>query len=123
MDYQAMFRTAAMTVILGLAGSTALAGDCGEPPAEPAIVDGSEATMDEMVANSEEVKGYIKEADAYLDCREGQVKTEAFKEKSDEDKVKWMQKNKKVLDERNGIGDKFNDQVAEYKKANPQPEQ
>src|SRR5690606_23809846 len=59
-------------------GSTVMANECGEPPAAPPLVDGATATMEAVVANSDEVKVYIADADKYLDCREAAIATEGF---------------------------------------------
>jgi len=105
-------------VFTALTGS-ALASDCGNPPQEPEIVDGATATMEELVANSESVKTYISEADAYLDCREGVVKSDTFKNMSKEEQKAFLEANSVLLKSRNNIGEKFNAEVADYKKANP----
>lgn len=107
-----------ISVALGFS-SLALANDCGEPPAAPALVDGATVTMDEIVANSEQVKAYIASADQYLDCREQVIPTEEFMARPEAEQESYRADNKAVLDKRNGIGDEFNAEVAAFKKANP----
>ncbi|MFA5630753.1 MAG: hypothetical protein WC997_04500 [Porticoccaceae bacterium] len=112
-------RSILLTLALGAFAGSALASDCGNPPQEPEIIDGATATMEDLVANSESVKTYISEADSYLDCREGIVKSDAFKEMSKDDQKAFQNANSDVLKSRNNIGEKFNAEVADYKKANP----
>jgi len=107
-----------MSAALGFS-SLAMATDCGEAPGAPALVDGSQVTMDEIVANSEQVKAYIASADAYLDCRETDMATEAFTAKPKSEQDSYRAANKAILDKRNGIGEEFNKEVAAFKKANP----
>ena len=99
--------------------SVAVAQDCGEVPARPELVDGASSTMDQMVANSEAVKGYIADADAYLDCREAYIVTEEFQALEEGDQQAYRAANKTVLDSRNSISEDFNAEVSAYKEANP----
>lgn len=108
--------------VLGAAlsmGGLAYANDCGEAPVAPQLVDGASVTMEEIVANSEQVKAYIAEADKYLDCREAIIPTEAFTALDESAQAEYRAANKVVLDARNGIGEAFNAEVADFKKANP----
>lgn len=99
--------------------SLALANNCGEAPAAPALVDGAKVTMDEIVANSEQVKAYIATADQYLDCREQIIPTEEFLARPEAEQESYRADNKTVLDKRNAIGEEFNAQVSAFKAANP----
>ena len=112
-------RRVLLTLALGAFTGSALASDCGTLPQEPEIIDGGSATMEDLVANSESVKTFISEADAYLDCREGIAKTDAFKEMSKDEQQAFLKANSDLLKSRNDIGEKFNAEVADYKKANP----
>ncbi len=94
-----------------------LAQDCGEAPKAPELVDGSQATMEELKKNSEAVKTYIADADEYLDCREAYVTSDAFKEMQPARRKAYIDKNREVLSVRNAIGEDFNEQVLEYKAA------
>jgi hypothetical protein len=105
-------------ILLGLS-STALAQDCSEAPVAPDLVDGATASMDQLVANSEEVKTFIAAADSYLDCRYAYRDTVAYKDLSRSDKGAYTDETEEVLDARNEIGDDFNDEVAAYQAANP----
>ncbi|MFA5548537.1 MAG: hypothetical protein WDA10_08370 [Porticoccaceae bacterium] len=100
-------------------GSTVMANECGEPPAAPPLVDGATATMEAVVANSDEVKVYIADADKYLDCREAAIATEGFTALDKSAQDEYRAANKTVLDARNAIGEDFNKEVAAFKKANP----
>lgn len=97
----------------------ALGENCGEAPVAPELVDGKTASMEELVANSEQVKGYIAEADQFLDCREAVIPTEEYKALSKSEQKQYREANKQVLDARNVIGEAFNAEVAGFKKANP----
>ncbi len=101
------------------AGALAIGEHCGEAPQAPEVVDGASVTMDELVANSEQVKAFIDQADAYLDCREAVMPGEAYQALSRADKRQYRDANREVLDARNKIGDSFNQEVAEFQKANP----
>lgn len=91
--------------------------DCGDLPVEPAIVDGSTATMEQLIVNSEEVKAYIAEADLFLDCSEARYKRVSV---SRIHKERVGEQIKSVTARRNEIGEEFNAQVVAYQAANPQ---
>lgn len=88
---------------------------CGEAPVLPALVDGSTSTMEVLVENSKEVKAFIARADEYLDCSEKAYSRIAAKTQ----KEKLREKVKMITQQRNDIGDRFNEQVAAYRAANP----
>ena len=93
--------------------------NCGEPPVSPELVDGASASMEELVANSEQVKAFIEQADGYLDCRESAMPSDEYKALSRSDQKEYREASKRVLDARNDIGEAFNGQVAAYQAANP----
>lgn len=93
--------------------------NCGEPPVLPELVEGASASMEELVANSEQVKGFIEQADEYLDCRESAIPTDEYKALSRSAKKGYRDDNKRVLEARNDIGEAFNGEVAAYQAANP----
>ena len=105
---------------LAFASAPAFSNDCGAVPTTPELIKGAAATMEELVANSQSVKAYIAEADAYLDCNESFVKSEPFTALAPEEKQKVLDVNSKLLNDRNVIGEKFNEEVVAYKAANPQ---
>ncbi len=105
---------------LAFCASPLLAGDCGERPEAPEVIDGASASMDELVANSESVKAFIAEADTYLDCNEELATSDEFKELDPAEQKRIIKVNKALLKERNDIGQRFNEQVADYQAANPQ---
>lgn len=110
--------------MLGLAlvatSSLTLADTCGTAPSAPTLPDGSKATMDELVASSQDVKTYIAAADTFLDCRDAFGKGEEFKTLAPEKQAELINHSKEILDVRNAIGDAFNAEVAKYKAANPE---
>ena len=105
-------------VLMGLS-TTALSQECGDEPVAPSIVDGASASMDDLVANSQEVKGFIAEADVFLDCLYEYRDTVAYKDLDDAAKDEFKTYSTEILDSRNAIGDVFNEQVAAYRAANP----
>lgn len=99
--------------------STLIAQECNQPPVAPELVDGASANMDQLIANSEQVKAYIAEADVYLDCRYAYRDTIAYKDLSRSEKEDYIDATDEVLEARNQIGDDFNDEVAAFQAANP----
>lgn len=92
---------------------------CGEEPVAPAIVDGATSAMEDLVANSKAVTGFIAEADTYLDCREAYVKDKSNGlSESDRDAVSATIS--ALTKKRNEIGDLFNAEVAKFREANPE---
>ena len=116
--YKKVFSPVLLT--LAVVSAPILADDCGDLPQAPAVIDGASATMEDLVANSQSVKAFIADADAYLDCNEAFVKSDGFKSLSEEEKKSALDMNSGLLDARNNIGEKFNSEVAAYKAANPQ---
>ena len=92
-------------------------GGCGDPPAEPIIVDGATATMEQLVANSQEVNLYIGEADLFLDCSELRYKRLSS---SRVHKAPVAEQIRLITARRNAIQNEFNNQVAAFRVANPQ---
>lgn len=100
--------------------STATLADCGDVPAEPEILDGATATMDQLVANSKSVNAYIAEMDTYLDCREAGMQTEEFAALSKTVRKATKKEVKNLTERRNEIGPRFNAEVQAYKKHHPE---
>lgn len=113
------FRRILLAAALSTAPLAALADTCGEVPDAPEIISGDTATMEELVANSQTVKSYIADADAYLDCNEALAKSDAFKEMPVEEQKAVIDTSASLLESRNSIGDQFNAEVAAFKAANP----
>ena len=107
-----------LSFLLGMS-STALAQNCGDAPEAPDVVDGASTTMDLLVANSEEVKSYIASADTFLDCIYDFRDTVVYKDLPRNDKEAVLSMAEDVLEDRNEIGDDFNEEVAAYQAANP----
>lgn len=108
-----------LILFLGIS-ATAMANDCGTAPSEPGVIDGASASMEELVENSEAVKDFIDEADAYLDCYTAYTKTAEFEQLADDAKQELIDTTNAVLEARNAIGSEFNEQVQAYKEANPE---
>ena len=98
-------------------GSQAWA-ECPAAPDVPTIVDGSKASMEELIENSKAVKAFIADADAYLDCEEAKSK-EMAETMDKEEMTQRMESLTAITKKRNAIGDEFNAEVAAYKEANP----
>lgn len=107
-----------LSILMGLS-SIALANDCGEKPSVPTLVDGASVTMEQLVANSVEIKDFIAAADVYLDCDADFRQSIAYKDMSRADKATATDDAKDYLDARNDVGDDFNVQVQAYRAANP----
>ncbi len=104
--------------LAGMSGAL-YAGDCGTAPTEPEIPDGASVNQDELVQTSEAVKQYIDDADAYLDCKEKVAQDEeAMKSMSKEERAALKQEYSELAERRNSIGDEFNAEVEEFRKAN-----
>lgn len=112
-------RNLLLSAALVMFSGATFAAPCGDPPEVPEIVDGTAATMDELVANSDQVKSYIAEADSYLSCYEGYAKSDEYKALDKAAQKAEMATYKDVLNRRNAIGEDFNEQVKAYKAANP----
>lgn len=111
--------SAALTLGAFSLNSLALGENCGEAPVAPQLVEGASTSMEELVANSEQVKAFIEQADQYLDCREAVVPTDEYKALSKSGQKEYREANKVVLQARNDIGEAFNAEVAAFKEANP----
>ena len=92
---------------------------CGESPAAPELVDGSTASMEELVANSRAVNAFIEQADTYLDCQKAAVENTTNGLSRDERAIRTAQY-ESLVPVRNEIGDLFNAEVQEYRAANPE---
>ena len=101
-----------------LAAQTGSEDNCGNTPIEPSILDGASSSMEELVANSKEVTGFIAAADTYLDCREAYVK-DTTNGLSKDAREEISDSIRDLTKKRNDIGDTFNAQVAAFKEANP----
>lgn len=62
---------------LTLLSTIALAGvahaECSRPP-EPTVPDGASASQEEMVQGQQDVKSFVEETNAFLDCLEAEEK-------------------------------------------------
>ncbi len=92
--------------------------DCPGEPEVPTLVDGSKASMEELIENSKAVKAFIADADAYLDCEEAKTK-EMADGMDKQEMTQRMETLTALTKKRNAIGDEFNTEVAAYKEANP----
>jgi len=92
---------------------------CGDLPTAPEVVDGSTSTMEDLIANSSEVQGFIAEADEYLDCQKAVVNDTTNGLSRDERNAR-EETFMSLVRVRNEIGDLFNAEVGAFKAANPE---
>ncbi len=89
-------------------------------PQRPAIPDGTEASKDEMLSASSDVKAYLASVDEYLNCIESaeQEAIEAMDSPSDEEVRRRSEMLNKRFDAANEekalVGEMFNQQVRAY---------
>ena len=121
-----MLKIFGMGTALLLAGAIpAFAEDSCPVPPQPAVVDGSTATKDQVMAGIAAVKTYIAASDTYQGCLNDYInaaKAEADKNKQpldpalvklEEDKATASQNSKQT------VGDAINTSIGAYKKAHP----
>lgn len=107
-----------LSLVTSLAQAQPNRRGCGDLPIDPDLVDGSAASLDELVENSKAVNKFIEDADKYLDCQDGMSK---FAKNMPEDmQVQRATIMTVLLNRRNAIGDEFNAEVAKYREANPE---
>lgn len=109
-SYRNLIASSVIMAIFCFSG-TVSADDCGEAPIPPELADGATATMDELIANSEAVKGFIADADGHLDCRESLMKSDEFKMMDESARGAYMAATSELLKVRNSISEDFNEQV------------
>jgi uncharacterized protein (DUF1697 family) len=102
---------------LGFAAG-AFAEECSREAA-PAVPDGANASMEEMVAGQQAVKAYLASGNAFLSCLE-QAQTAAREEESEEQRAERLARYNAAVDEMQAVGDKFNAAIKAFKVANPQ---
>jgi len=109
-----------VALLLVLVGAPAFAqSDCGVIPEKPAIIDGATATMEELVANSEEVKSYIGGVDTFLDCYETFMQSDSFANLPEDEQSVYANAMETILQARNAIGPEFNNEVQAFRDAQP----
>jgi hypothetical protein len=89
-----------------------------ETPSMVAVPDGSEATMDEMVAAQQQVKGYVAAMEEYLACVNEELEA-AGEDAPDEYKSLMITRHNTAVGEMEAVAAAFNEQVQAYKAANP----
>ncbi len=108
-------------VAFGSMSALALAVEqCGEPPAAPAIPDGSTATVEDLAATAEQVNAYAETSDAYLDCIEGYTGKRAFRQLPREEQDAIREKFSEQASSHNATLDSLNQAIADYRAANPE---
>lgn len=115
MNHSSLVTLILLVMLTGYAKAQDIAG-CGEAPAEPAIVDGANSKIEQLIANSEEVNAFIEEIDKFLDCKESRYSTSSLARRYKEDQADEI---KSLTARRNAISDEFNAQIEAYKAANP----
>ncbi len=96
-----------------------LAADCGLPPEEPVIPDGTRISFDQLRRSSEAVRVFIESAGNYLVCVL-QNRDDEMAPLDYEQQAAWLQRIEALTEARNTIADRFNGQVAAFQTANPE---
>ena len=84
------------------------------PPGQIRIPDGSTATSEEMVNGQKQVKAYMAEMEAYLQCMDDESAALGDAE-TDEQKRIHIEKHNAAVEEMEAIAASFNEQVRAYK--------
>jgi hypothetical protein len=83
------------------------------------IPDGATATNDQMVDGQKTVKAYMAEMDAYLKCLDDEEAALSEEQKTPEEHALRVEKYNAAVDVMEATAAAFNEQVREYKAANP----
>jgi hypothetical protein len=83
------------------------------------IPDGATATNDQMVDGQKTVKAYMAEMDAYLKCLDDEEAALSEEQKTPEEHALRIEKYNAAVDVMEANAAAFNEQVREYKAANP----
>jgi hypothetical protein len=83
------------------------------------IPDGATATNDQMVDGQKTVKAYMAEMDAYLKCLDDEEAALSEEQKTPEEHALRIEKYNAAVDVMEATAAAFNEQVREYKAANP----
>jgi hypothetical protein len=87
-------------------------------PESVSVPDGSKATTEEMVTGQTNIKQYMSEMEAYLDCLDRE-EAELGREPTAEELQLHNQRHNAAVDEMERVAADFNDQVRAYKKQQP----
>ena len=93
-----------------------------ESPQEVSVPDGSQATMEEMLAAQQAVKSYMAAMEDYLKCLEGEYRPEGGTQTQEELKALRAQhdsEHNSAVGAMERVANSFNEQIREYKKLNP----
>lgn len=92
-------------------------------PDEVSVPDGSQASMEEMLAAQTAVKTYMADMEAYLSCLETEANA-AKKAAADEETIKATEaahskEHNSAVDGMERVANSFNEQIRAYKAKNP----
>jgi len=110
-----LFRSCLALLAVGFAG-VSLA--CDYPPLV-AVPDGASATIDEMVAAQQTVRSYMDAMDTYLNCVNDELQA-AGDDAPEEFKAIMVGRHNAAVEEMEMVAASFNDEIAAFRKANPQ---
>lgn len=98
-----------MTVLVS--SQTALAGDCGFPPADPPpLPNGDKATRESMDSGVKTVRAYSTKMNAYFDCL--QIKRDEWFYNMDRDQqARWIEDFNEIVDHLTEIETEMNRQI------------
>ena len=101
-----------------LAGGFASASLACDYPALVAVPDGASSTLEQMVAAQESVKTYMASMDSYLNCVNAELEA-AGDDAPEEFKTIMVSRHNAAVTEMEAIAASFNEQLGEFRKANP----
>jgi hypothetical protein len=103
---------------MAISGFVAFGALACETPSMVNVPDGSEATMDQMIAAQQQVKEYVAAMEEYLACVNDELET-AGDDAPEEYKSLLIARHNTAVNEMEGVATAFNEQVQAYKAANP----
>ena len=106
------------TTCLALAGSFAVTAFACENPPMVAVPDGSEASLDEMVAAQNGVREYMAAMEEYLACLNEELEA-GGEEAPAEFKSLMVTRHNNAVSEMETVAAAFNEQLGAYREANP----
>ncbi|UCG72220.1 MAG: hypothetical protein JSV45_13370 [Chromatiales bacterium] len=86
-------------------------------PVEVKVPDGSQASMDEMLAAQTAVKSYMADMEDYLKCLDDESASQSDTQ-TEEQKVAHVQQHNSAVDAMERVANSFNEQIRAYKALN-----
>ncbi|MFK7955517.1 MAG: hypothetical protein AB8B96_05430 [Lysobacterales bacterium] len=113
---------APLLIIPLLAAALTASAETCEKPYKVEIPDGASADKNALIATQKQIKTYMAEGDAYLEClvkEEKNMATAVMSEEAiEEERALRTRRHNAMVDEMHLVGEAFNTQVRAYKAAN-----